>query len=127
MRRSTIFTGILAILVGLILFRVKYEVVFLEQQQNQIRKSIIESEESIHVLKAEWAHLNDPKYLQDLAQRYLDLSPIQGSQLISLKDVTLKAPTPSIQPPSMDNKLPDNKPSLDNIMSQIASEPNVRA
>ncbi len=124
MRRSTFFTGILAILVGLILFRVKYEVVFLEQQQNQIRKSIIESEESIHVLKAEWAHLNDPKILQVLTQKYLDLSPIQGSQMISLKDVTAAVvPTPTIQQPSLDSK----KPSLDNIMSQLASEPNVRA
>lgn len=124
MRRSTFFTGILAILVGLILFRVKYEVVFLEQQQNQIRKSIIESEESIHVLKAEWAHLNDPKILQTLTQKYLDLSPIQGSQMISLKDVaTTSVATPSIQQPSLDSK----KPSLDNIMSQLASEPNVRA
>jgi hypothetical protein len=125
MRRSTFFTGILAILVGLILFRVKYEVVFLEQQQNQIRKSIIESEESIHVLKAEWAHLNDPKILQTLTQKYLDLSPIQGSQMISLKDVaTTSVATPSTtQQPSLDSK----KPSLDNIMSQLASEPNVRA
>lgn len=124
MRRSTFFTGILAIFVGLILFRVKYEVVFLEQQQNQIRKSIIDSEESIHVLKAEWAHLNDPKILQTLTQKYLDLSPIQGSQIIYLKDVSATATaTPSTQQPSLESK----KPSLDNIMSQLASEPNVRA
>jgi hypothetical protein len=39
-------------------------------------------------LKAEWAYLNDPKRLQDLCERHLPISPIKGSQLVSLQHVT---------------------------------------
>ncbi len=74
--------------VGLGLFQLKYQVMNLEQDHHRIRKTIRETNESIHVLRAEWAHLNDPKRLQSLCERYLAVSSIQGSQLVSLQQVT---------------------------------------
>lgn len=87
-RRSTLVVGGLTLVVGLALFKTKYAVMGLEQQHFQIKKNIQENREAVHVLRAEWAHLNDPSRLQILAQKYLDIAPVGGSQLVSFDDVT---------------------------------------
>jgi hypothetical protein len=86
MRRPTFLFVFITAGVGLGLFQLKYEVMNLEQDHQRIRKTIRETGEAIHVLRAEWAHLNDPKRLQNLCERYLAISPIKGSQLISLQE-----------------------------------------
>lgn len=87
MRRSTIVCGLVAAGIGSGLFQLKYEVMRLEQQYRQICQTITATEESTHVLKAEWAHLNDPKRLQVLAERHLGILPVAGAQLTSLDRV----------------------------------------
>jgi hypothetical protein len=70
------------------LFRIKYEVIALEQHNVRLIKEIHENKQAIHHLKAEWAHLNDPKSLQNFTQKYLpDLSPVKSSQLITFQDM----------------------------------------
>jgi hypothetical protein len=88
MRRPTFLFVFITAGVGLGLFQLKYEVMNLEQDHQRIRKTIRETGEAIHVLRAEWAHLNDPKRLQNLCERYLSVSPIKGSQFISLQEAT---------------------------------------
>ena len=88
MRRPTLLFVAITAGVGLCLFQLKYQVMNLEKDHNRIRKTIRETNESIHVLKAEWAYLNDPRRLQDLCERHLTISPIKGSQLVSLQEVT---------------------------------------
>lgn len=87
MRRSTVLCGLVAAGIGSGLFQLKYEVMRLEQQYRQICQTITSTEESTHVLKAEWAHLNDPKRLQLLAERHLEIIPVGGAQLTSLDRV----------------------------------------
>ncbi len=89
-RRSTLVVSGLTLAVGLALFKTKYAVMGLEQQHSQIKKNIQETREAIHVLRAEWAHLNDPSRLQVLAQKYLDIAPVGSSQLVSFDDVASK-------------------------------------
>jgi|GEM_PF-539952 len=88
MRRPTFLFIFITAGVGLGLFHLKYQVMNLEQEHHRIRKTIRETDEAIHVLRAEWAHLNDPKRLQSLCEKYLTVSPIQGSQLVSLQQAT---------------------------------------
>lgn len=88
MRRPTLFFVLITAGVGLGLFQLKYQVMNLEKDHYRIRRNIRETTEAIHVLKAEWAHLNDPKRLQGLCERYLSIAPIKGSQLVSLREVT---------------------------------------
>lgn len=88
MRRPTLLFVFITAVVGLGLFQLKYQVMNLEKDHTRIRKNIRETKEAIHVLKAEWAHLNDPKRLQSLCERYLTITPIKGSQLVSLQQVT---------------------------------------
>jgi hypothetical protein len=87
MRRSTLAVLGISFVIGLSLFRLKYKVMSLEQHHNHVKKSINENMEIIHVLKAEWAHLNDPKRLQELSEKYLEINTLQKTQLISFADV----------------------------------------
>lgn len=87
MRSSTICVVILTAGIGLGLFQLKYKVMSLEHEHKKIKRSIQSARESIHVLKAEWAHLNDPKRLQMLSQKHLDIHPISAKQMVSLKTV----------------------------------------
>jgi hypothetical protein len=87
MRRSTLTVLGIALVIGLSLFRLKYKVMSLEQHHSQVKKSIQENTEALHVLKAEWAHLNDPRRLQKLSEKYLKINPLQKTQLISFADV----------------------------------------
>ena len=48
------------------------------------------------MLRAEWAHLNDPHRLADIARRYLDLAPVAGVQLVRL-DALPPRPTPMVE------------------------------
>jgi hypothetical protein len=70
---------------GIGLFHVKYSVVALEEEYIQTQKRTQETLESLHILKAEWTHLNDPKRLQPLAQKYLGIGPIKPAQFIPLR------------------------------------------
>ena len=70
-RPSSFIFAFVSICVGVILFRVKYEVVDLEIKYQNIKKNIQNTKESIHILKAEWAHLSNPERIQKLSMRYL--------------------------------------------------------
>ncbi len=86
-RRSTIFVFSATLIVGLVLFQLKYKVVSLEQRHQRVKKAIHENQEAIHVLRAEWAHLNDPGRLQRLSQKYLEIHSLKSHQLVSFADV----------------------------------------
>lgn len=91
MRRSTIFVFFMTFIVGFGLFQLKYEVMKLENQHKQVRVSIKASEEAIFVLNAEWSHLTSPERLQKLACKHLDVVPVSGKQLISLRQVAVES------------------------------------
>jgi len=81
MRRSTVLFFLLALVVGFILFKVKYEVVEIEQKLAQTQQKIEQENETIHMLNAEWSHLNEPQRLKKLAEKYLDIVPMKTEQI----------------------------------------------
>ncbi len=87
MRRSRFFLTLMAFCVGLGLFRVKYQVMALEKSHKQIVKSISETKESIHVLKAELTHLNDPARLQKLAVTHLSFNALKPNQIVTIGEL----------------------------------------
>lgn len=69
----------LASVLGLaaLVFHIKYEVMALAHQHRDIKLKIQKTDENLHVLKAEWSHLNNPTRLQGLVHTYLPkLKPI---------------------------------------------------
>ena len=69
MRQATIITLLVAAMMSVALFFLKYEVIDLETELNLLNRAIVSDRESIHVLEAEWSHLNDTGRLKDLAER----------------------------------------------------------
>lgn len=84
MQRSTFFFALLAFIFGFILFKVKYEVVELEQNLRNTLAKIHQEDETMHILKAEWSHLNEPQRLQTLSEKYLDAHPVHRKQVATL-------------------------------------------
>lgn len=76
--------------IGIVLFNVKYKVVSLEQELSNMRRDIYSTRQSIHILKAEWEHLNNPLRLQKLAQKYLSLIPLDHTHYMSLSQIPFR-------------------------------------
>lgn len=86
MRRSTGLFFILALVVGFVLFKVKYEVIAVEQKLAETLHQTERENENIHILKAEWSHLNEPQRLQKLAEKYLDIVPTKTDQIVAISN-----------------------------------------
>ncbi|MBY0500724.1 MAG: hypothetical protein K2P93_01815 [Alphaproteobacteria bacterium] len=84
MRQSTLLFVFLALIVGFVLFKVKYEVVEIEQKLAHAQHQIDRELENIHILRAEWSHLNEPQRLQKLAAKYLDILPMKTDQVVAV-------------------------------------------
>lgn len=67
------FCGVVA--VGGALFRIKYDVIDMENRLKHIQEKTELTKESIKVLQAEWGYLNNPTRLQRLAEKYLHILP----------------------------------------------------
>ncbi len=87
MRHPALLALLLAGALSLALFSVKYQVQDLEKEFAGLNRSIVADQRAIHVLKAEWSHLNDPVRLRDLSARYLGLGPVEPEQLGRLDDL----------------------------------------
>ncbi len=107
--RSSFLLLTLAIFVGIGLFRVKYEVIALEANHLRVQKEIKENKDAIHVLKAEWTYLNEPKSLQALCHKYLpELKSVGSRQLVTFQDMT-SSPQPQTHAshaPQLHNQAP---------------------
>ena len=68
-------------------FHLKHEVMALASKHRDIRNQTLKVEEDLHVLKAEWAHLNHPNRLKVLVNKYLPvMEPIKRS--VSIKNLS---------------------------------------
>ncbi len=79
-RRSTLLWLLAAILIGCGLYQLKYEVQAKEERLARLNRQIQIEHEAIHVLNAEWAFLNRPDRIADLANRHLELSQVVPAQ-----------------------------------------------
>lgn len=70
-------------LLGFGILVMKNQVQGLEKQLVSINKSIQDDVKTIHVLKAEWSHLNNPTRLRQLAEKHILLNPVQAEQIIN--------------------------------------------
>jgi hypothetical protein len=108
-RLGTALWLVLVAFVGFGMFKVKYEVMDLEDALARANRAILADQDAIHVLKAEWAFLSQPSRLADLSRRHLDLVPLGTSQLGQIATIPLRssavpiadsgAPLPLADPP----------------------------
>lgn len=90
MRRFVIFCWLAAgTVTALILFQIKHEVRELEEEVAGIQRGILDNQEAVHVLEAEWSYLNSPARLGALAERHLGLAPIPAERVVGFEDLPL--------------------------------------
>ena len=85
MRHTTLLFLLIAGAISIALFSVKYQVQDLEDDLSILNRSITMERQSIHVLNAEWSHLNNPDRLGKLARWHLGMQPIDPAQMTDFK------------------------------------------
>lgn len=85
MRQTTLLFLLLAGILSVALFSIKYQVQDMEEELVRLNRAIINERQSIHVLKAEWSHLNNPERLAILARRYLGMKPLDPARMINFQ------------------------------------------
>ena len=73
----------LTCLVGFGMFVMKNQVQTLENELASINRNIEEDVKTIHILKAEWSHLNNPSRLRALATKHISLNQVKAEQIIN--------------------------------------------
>lgn len=73
-------------------YRIKMESTVRTERVVQLRADIREQREAIASLHAEWAKLETPGRMQDLATRYLSLKPVEAMQYDQLKNLPPRPP-----------------------------------
>ena len=95
--RGLLFWSIAAVATAVGLFTVKYKVQDLEDKIDRTNQKIIESQQATHILRVEWAHLNEAERIERLAQKHLKLEQAGIKQVVrldSLKPEALKPEAP---------------------------------
>ena len=82
----------LAALAGSALFHVAFQVSALDDRLALLNDKIRTERDAIHVLRAEWAHLNQPGRLADLSVRYLDMKPVTVASVANIDSVPRRLP-----------------------------------
>lgn len=80
-RLIPLFWLALILIAGATLMQISYQVDMKERELRKLTAQLITHEDSIRVLKAEWAYLNQPQRLEKLSAKYLALQPVQVAQL----------------------------------------------
>jgi hypothetical protein len=69
------------------MYQLKYEVAALEAERRAMARQLTSERQAIHVLAAEWAYLNQPERLAELAERHLDLVPLEAAHFVTFADL----------------------------------------
>ncbi len=97
---------LIALIAAIGVFVLKHQVQKLEAELASVHREIVTDQEALHVLKAEWSHLNQPERLKDLASRYLSLVPLAPGQIVRFEALPFRAADPAV------GILPDSSQSL---------------
>jgi len=82
LRHTTVLFLLLAGGISMVLFSVKYQVHDLEDEHKRLSRELDDERRALHVLRAEWATLNDPRRIQELARQHLDMQPVAPAQVV---------------------------------------------
>ena len=125
-RISMVFWLAAIAVAAIFLYELKHEVQDLEDQLAEVHGEILRDQEAIQVLKAEWSYLNRPARIAELADRYLELKPLDAKQIASFGDVPL-APAPEPAPQTEEAAAPgQDKDRIGNLIEAVAEEPAAR-
>jgi hypothetical protein len=97
--RGVIVWLAIAIVTGVCLFLVKYQVRQLEEKLLTLNQRVLRNQDATHILRAEWAHLNDIARIETLNAKFLKLQPMATAQMGSIDALPVRR-TPAPPPPA---------------------------
>lgn len=138
-RLRTVFIYALAVLAGSMLLQTSQNVQQSEAELAAITADVNRENDSIRILKTEWAFLNSPGRLETLARQYLKLSPPDpgriandGTEIPAKTEPPVESPmqaqpvsftpVPSAKPTPSSIKNPPKEKSLDDLLKQVSKE-----
>ncbi|MBU8546565.1 MULTISPECIES: cell division protein FtsL [Roseomonadaceae] len=77
---------------GAWLYHVKHEVTTLDRDLREVWRQTEQARDRTAILRAEWAMLNEPDRLRQVAQRHLTLEPMQPHQFTRLPEAVRRLP-----------------------------------
>jgi hypothetical protein len=95
-RPLTLVSLIVAAGAGLHLYQVKHSVSMLDRELREVNRQTEVVRERTQILRAEWALLNEPDRLRQVAQRHLVLEPMAPAQFI--REAELERRLPAARP-----------------------------
>ncbi|TWB73435.1 hypothetical protein FBZ87_105358 [Nitrospirillum amazonense] len=96
--KSTLVWLCLATVASGILYHTSYRVQEEQEHLASLNRQIAQEQQSIQVLRAEWAYLNDPTRLERLATEHSTLRPTKAEQMVALAAVPVKPEAPAPVP-----------------------------
>ena len=94
-RPLTFVALLLACTSGLYLYQTKHRAEVLDGQITHTLRQVAAARERIGLLRAEWALLNEPDRLGQLAGQHLELQPLQPSRFVAAADLASRIPLPA--------------------------------
>ena len=79
---------------GLYLYQTKHQAQMLDREIGRTQDATRTARERIGMLRAEWALLQEPERLKDLADQHLPLRTLQPGQVVQLSDLAARLPAP---------------------------------
>ncbi|MDE1147354.1 MAG: hypothetical protein PW843_12165 [Azospirillaceae bacterium] len=93
--KSTIVWLCLATVASGILYHTSYRVQEEQEHLTSLNRQIAQEQQSIQVLRAEWAYLNDPSRLERLTGEHTNLRPTKAEQMVALAAIPAKPEAPA--------------------------------
>ncbi|BDG71121.1 cell division protein FtsL [Roseomonas fluvialis] len=93
-RPFTLLSMVAAAGAGLYLYQVKHSVAQLDRELRGINRQTEQARERTQVLRAEWALLNEPDRLRQVAQRHLALEAMTPAQFVRPAEMERRLPPP---------------------------------
>lgn len=88
----------IALLSGAGMFVLKYQVIEKEEELFRIHRQIASDKREIHMLKGDWASLNDPERLRALVENQTDFQTFGANQLIDAAVVPVRVIEEEVEP-----------------------------
>jgi cell division protein FtsL len=82
-------------------YKIKFESTRQAEQVAKLRSEIRKDRDTIAILRAEWARLDRPDRIEDLAKRHLKLQPVRVTQFDHLNNLP-ERPKPLVPPGTAD-------------------------
>lgn len=119
--KSSLIWFALACLASAILYHTSYQVQSEAERLANLRRQIGQQQQSIQVLKAEWAYLNDPKRIERLAAEHTGLKPIKGTQIASFDALPARPDQPFQAPATLLAQAPAATPAATPAVAKPAA------